>query len=152
MVIGKEWHFLAKTTFLPLSPKRVKDCQAAVYCGFFQFLAKGGRFAIFLLFICKLKSRGKPWLTFRLGKVKMPLFAILLWLAGDRFFAAVSAPLSLPRGLSMLILPFFYGKFTVVCHRFANGKMQHFCKCKQAHWHPFVKDKESPLALRFVIN
>ena len=48
------------------------------------------------LFICKLKYRGKPWLAFTPGKVKMPLFAILLWLAGDRF---------LPRCFARLILP-----------------------------------------------
>ena len=48
------------------------------------------------LFICKLKYRGKPWLAFTPGKVKMPLFAILLWLAGDRFLLRCFARLSLP--------------------------------------------------------
>ena len=88
--------FWEKTAFLPFSPKRVKDRQAAVYCGFSNFLAKIGRSAIFLLFISKLKTRGKPWLAFTPGKVKMLLFAILLWLAGDRFLPRCFARLTLP--------------------------------------------------------
>ena len=56
--------FWQKTAFLPLSPIRVKECQAAVYCGFSKFLAKSGRSAIFLLFISKLKTAvNRGWLS-----------------------------------------------------------------------------------------
>ena len=88
--------FLAKkNSIFAAFSKRLKDCQAAVYCGFSNFCQKSGRFAIFLSFIIKVKNSGKPWLAFTLGKVKMPLLAILLWLAGDRFLPRCFARLSL---------------------------------------------------------
>ena len=56
---------------------------------------KKQQICLFFLFICKLKYRSKLWLAFTPGKVKMPLFAILLWLAGDRFLPQCFVRLSL---------------------------------------------------------
>ena len=96
MVIGKHLNFLAKNSIFAAYSEKGKDSQATVYCGFSNFLANSGRCAIFLLFINKLKNRSKPWQSFTPGKVKMLSFAILLWLASDRFLPRCFARLSLP--------------------------------------------------------
>ena len=81
--------------------KKVKDCQTTVCCSFSGvqntsiFWQKVADLPFFK-FIYKLKYRSKPWLAFTPGKVKMPLFAILLWLVGDRFFPRCFARMSFP--------------------------------------------------------
>ena len=77
--------FLGKNSIFAAFSEKGKGLSSRGLLCFSSFLAKSGRCAIFLLFISKLKNRGKPWLAFTLGKVKMQLFAILLWLAGDCF-------------------------------------------------------------------
>ena len=54
----------------------------------------------------------------------MPLFAILLWLAGDRFLLRGFARLSLPLFANVAFAVYFTENLPWC----TNGKMQHFCK------------------------